>query len=213
MTLSVSQWPFDFSLFRALQSCRRHIWQRQRHWELCSDLVTQLTIPGKSRNSNHDIALIDREWPGQHLQFLRFFATWERTPAFLPQFNPHFVIPIRLMGQKILLIITTAILTTCTATMATYYFFFPPLTSRAIEVVEMRGENLIYGEVWNSILKCGNTNNQPCLRMAAPCSTSPSPSLSSSSSPLALASALTLPSSSGTCPSRGWSSPSLLWWY
>ena len=64
----------------------------------------------------------------------------------LPQCNPHVVISIRLMGQKILLIVTTAILATCTATMATYYFFFPPLTSRATEI-EMRGEILIYGEV------------------------------------------------------------------
>ena len=46
-------------------------WQRQRHWELFCDFVTQLTIPVKMRNSNTDVyglRLTVREWPEQFLR-------------------------------------------------------------------------------------------------------------------------------------------------
>ena len=54
-------------------------WQRQSHQEWFSELVTQLTIPDKLRNLNHDIRgwwLTIREWPGQHSQFLRYLTVF-----------------------------------------------------------------------------------------------------------------------------------------
>ena len=52
---------FELVVFRALQSCDRQCdwhWYRQEtealHWELFSDLVTQLTIQDKLRNLNNE---------------------------------------------------------------------------------------------------------------------------------------------------------------
>ena len=82
----MSEWlNFNFSAFRALQSCRRHIcplWQlterigrqRQRHWEWFSDIVTQLTFSDKLQNWNSCDAL---------------FKTWYCSTPQPDQEQPH----------------------------------------------------------------------------------------------------------------------------